>query len=121
MNQEKIKIGIMSTAEIALKVCQAIQNSSNAIPYAVASRSLEKARGWADAHNIAIAYGSYDELRADPNVDAIYIPLPTSLKKEWTIKAANHKKHVLVEKPLPGPDSDADISEMIQACKVNNV
>lgn len=121
MNQEIIKIGIMSTAEIAHKVCEAIQNSSNAIPYAVASRSLEKARGWADAHNIAIAYGSYDELLVDPNVDAIYIPLPTSLKKEWTIKAANHKKHVLVEKPLPGPDSDADISEMIQACKVNNV
>ncbi|KAM3130927.1 hypothetical protein pb186bvf_016950 [Paramecium bursaria] len=119
--ENKVRIGILSTAEIAHKVYQAISVSSNAVAYAVASRSLEKARQWADAHNIAIAYGSYDELLNDPNVDAVYIPLPTSLKREWTIKAAKAKKHVLVEKPLPGVDTPEDIKAMIDACFENNV
>lgn len=52
----------------------------------------------------------------DQNIDAVYIPLPTFLKKEWTIKAANKKKHVIVEKPLPGADSDEDLIEMIKVC-----
>lgn len=121
MNQQCINVGILSTAAIAHKVCLSIQASSNCRAYAVASRSLDKAEKWAKAHNITVSYGSYDELLNDPKVDAVYIPLPTSLKKEWTIKAANHKKHVLVEKPLPGDDSINDLREMLEACQVNNV
>ncbi|CAD8089023.1 unnamed protein product [Paramecium primaurelia] len=117
----KVRIGIMSTAEIAHKVCLAINCSEQAEVYCVASRSLEKARQWADAHNIKIAYGTYDELLDDPNVDGVYIPLPTSLKKEWAIKAANKKKHVLVEKPLPGADSSQCLEEMIKCCEDNGV
>lgn len=86
MNQDlKARIGILSTAEIAHKVCLAIKNSSNAVVAAVASRSLEKAQAWAKERDIPVAYGTYDELLNDANVDAIYIPLPTSLKKTWAI------------------------------------
>ena len=60
------------------------------------------------------AYGSYDELLEDPEVEAVYIPLPNHLHKEWVLKAAAHKKHILCEKPMSGSAKD---TKMIQACK----
>ena len=83
-----MRIGIISTAEIAHKICSAIHATENCVAYAVASRTLDKAKNWAKVHKIPVCYGSYEELLADPNVDAVYLPLPTFLKKQWTIKAA---------------------------------
>ena len=67
---------------------------------AVASRSLERARTYADAQQIPRAYGTYDDLLADPDIDAVYIPLPHSMHVEWAVKSAAARKHVLVEKPI---------------------
>jgi len=64
-------------------------------------------------------YGSYDELLADPGVDAVYVPLPTGVRKEWVIKAAAAGKHVLVEKPVGCTMADA--SEMVAACSAGGV
>ena len=67
---------------------------------AIASRSAERARTYAETQGIARAYGSYEELLADPDLDAVYIPLPHSMHVEWAEKAAQAGKHVLVEKPI---------------------
>ena len=67
---------------------------------AVASRSIARARTYAEVQHIPRAYGSYEELLADPDIDAVYIPLPHSMHVEWAEKAAEAKKHVLVEKPI---------------------
>lgn len=109
MQKRIVKFGILCTAEIATKVCKAIQNSLNGEVYGVASRNLEKANEWAKKHDVPKGFGSYEELLADKNIDAIYIPLPTAFKTEWVVKAANAGKHVLVEKPLPGLKSDEEV------------
>ncbi len=97
----KIRFGVLSTANIGLKkVIPAMQQGENTEVAAIASRELAKARQAADALGIATAYGSYEELLADPNIDAIYNPLPNPLHVPWTIKAAEAGKHVLCEKPL---------------------
>ncbi len=97
----KIRWGVLSTAAIGLKkVLPAMQLGQHSTVTAIASRNLAKAREAADALGIATAYGSYEELLADPNVDAIYNPLPNQLHVPWTIKAAEAGKHVLCEKPL---------------------
>ena len=67
---------------------------------AICSRSLEKAKSAAKELSIPKAYGSYEALLADPEIDAIYNPLPNHLHGEWTIRAASHGKHVLCEKPV---------------------
>lgn len=97
----KLRFGVLSTANIGLKkVIPAMQCSELTAVTAIASRDLAKARQAADALGIATAYGSYEELLADPNIDAIYNPLPNQLHVPWTIKAAEAGKHVLCEKPL---------------------
>src|SRR5690606_4567397 len=82
---------------------------------AVASRSLEKAQSFADELEIPKVYGSYEELLSDPEIEAVYIPLPNHLHKEWTIKAAQAGKHVLCEKPIALDEAEAQ--EMIDACE----
>lgn len=121
MQKQKVRFGILCTAEIATKVCRAIQNSMNSEVVGVASRNLDKANEWAKKHDIPKGYGSYEELIADKSIDVIYIPLPTAFKTEWAVKAANAGKHVLVEKPLPGLKSDEEVLAMINACKANNL
>lgn len=93
--------GVLSTAKIGREqVLPAIADSSNGVLTAVASRDVGKARALADRFGAPHAFGSYDELLASPDVDGVYIPVPTSQHVEWTAKAIEAKKHVLVEKPL---------------------
>ena len=111
--------GILSTAGIATKVARAINLSSNAELIAIASRTEDRANEWGQKHNVPITYGTYDELLADPSLDAVYIPLPPSMHAEWTIRAAEHGKHVLCEKPLSVNSDEATM--MADACRNNGV
>ncbi len=98
---DKLRFGVLSTANIGIKkVIPAMQRSERTAVTAIASRDLRKAREAATALGIAKAYGSYEELLADPEIDAIYNPLPNQLHAPWTAKAAEAGKHVLCEKPL---------------------
>jgi predicted dehydrogenase len=98
---KKIRWGVLSTANIGVKkVIPAMQRGQLTTVAAIASRDLARARTVAAQLNIPAAYGSYEELLADPNIDAIYNPLPNQLHVPWTIKAAEAGKHVLCEKPL---------------------
>ena len=114
-----IRWGILSTANIATKVAGAIHLARNADLVAVASRTEARATAWAQEHNVPTAYGTYDALLTDASLDAIYIPLPPSLHAEWTIKAAEHGKHVLCEKPLAANAEEA--VAMADACHQNGV
>jgi predicted dehydrogenase len=98
---KKLRWGVLSTAAIGLKkVIPAMQLGRYTAVTAIASRDLPRAREAAREAGIDKAYGSYEELLADPDVDAIYNPLPNQLHVPWTIKAAQAGKHVLCEKPL---------------------
>lgn len=93
--------GVLSTAKIGREqVLPAVADSANGVLHAVASRDAGKARALADRFGAPLAFGSYEALLASPEVDGVYIPLPTSQHVEWAIKAADAGKHVLVEKPL---------------------
>jgi predicted dehydrogenase len=97
----KLRWGVLSTANIGLKkVIPAMLRGRLTTVEAIASRNLAKAREAATALGIPTAYGSYEELLADPSIDAIYNPLPNQFHVPWTIKAAEAGKHVLCEKPL---------------------
>jgi predicted dehydrogenase len=97
----KLRWGVLSTAAIGLKkVIPAMQRGQYSSVVAIASRDLAKAQAAAKALDIPTAYGSYEELIADPNIDAIYNPLPNQLHIPWTVKAAEAGKHVLCEKPF---------------------
>lgn len=92
--------GVLSTARMAEQVIPAIRATRHNHVVAVASRDLTRARQFADKMQVPVAYGSYDELLADPTIQAVYIPLPNNDHKPWTIKALQAGKHVLVEKPF---------------------
>ncbi len=97
----KIRWGILSTAKIAWeKVIPAMQGSQECDICAIASRSETSAKNWARQLGIPKAYGSYEALLADPDIEAIYNPLPNDLHVHWTLQAALAGKHVLCEKPL---------------------
>jgi predicted dehydrogenase len=97
----KLRWGVLSTANIGLKkVLPAMLQGQYTSLVAIASRDLAKAQEAAAALGLPTAYGSYEELLADPNIDAVYIPLPNHLHVPWTIKAAEAGKHVLCEKPI---------------------
>ena len=100
-NQRKVKWGVLGAANIALKkVIPAMQQSEWSEVTGIASRDLKKAQEAARSLGIAKAYGSYEELLADPEIEVIYNPLPNHLHVPWSIKAAEAGKHVLCEKPL---------------------
>jgi len=106
---KKLRWGVLSTAAIGLKkVIPAMQQGQYTSVTAIASRDLTKAKAAAETLGIAIAYGSYEQLLADPDIDAIYNPLPNNLHVPWTIKAAEAGKHVLCEKPISLTAAEAE-------------
>ena len=97
---EAVKWGILSTADINRKLIPGAHASPKVELIAVASRDKQRAEDYAREWKIERAYGSYDELLADPDVEAVYIPLPNTMHAEWSIKALDAGKHVLCEKPF---------------------
>jgi xylose dehydrogenase (NAD/NADP) len=117
---ERVGIGFLGTAQISRnKHLPAIRASRNARVVAVASRDLQRAQAFAADCGIERAFGRYEDLLADPDVDVILNALPNSLHHEWTIRAAEAGKHILCEKPLAVSESEA--REMFAAAKANNV
>jgi predicted dehydrogenase len=123
---KKLRFGFLSTANIGRKNWKAIFHSGNSVVTAVASRDANRARQFItelqsespfDAAPAAL--GSYDELLASEDVDAVYIPLPTGLRREWVVRAAEAGKHVLCEKPCAVNTSE--LEQMISACRRNRV
>ena len=105
---EKVRWGIISTANIGLaRVLPGMLQSEICEIAAMSSRDINKARAAADKLGIPKAYGSYEELLADPDIDAVYNPLPNHMHVDWSIKALNAGKHVLCEKPLGLDTKDA--------------
>ena len=116
-----LRIGFLSTAGIGRKNWKAIYHSGNCVISAVASRDIHKSQEFIRACQALhpfeappVALGSYEALVSSPEVDAVYIPLPTGLRKEWVLRAAAAGKHVLCEKPCAV--SSADLEEMVSAC-----
>ena len=120
MPERRLRWGVISTAKIGRKaVNPAIHASSNGELLAVASRNEGRARAFAEETGIPTALGSYEALLEDDRIDAVYNPLPNSLHKEWTIRAAEKGKHVLCEKPLAL--NAAECREMEAAASANGV
>ncbi|MEW5990996.1 MAG: Gfo/Idh/MocA family oxidoreductase [Chloroflexota bacterium] len=120
MTATELRWGILSTADIArTKVIPGIRKAERCRITAIASRDLARAREAAAGAGIPRVHGSYEALLADPEVDAVYIPLPNHLHAEWAIAAARAGKHILCEKPLAM--SAADAERMIAAAEAAGV
>ena len=116
----KVRWGVMGTADIARgQTIPGMQQAEHCELYAIAGRKIEKAESYREQFGFRKAYGSYDELLADPEVEAVYIPLPNDIHCEWSIKALKAKKHVLVEKPMAV--SEAQVKEMFRVAEENGV
>ena len=114
--ERKIKWGVLGTAYIFERdTAEGMRQAENCELYAIAGRSMEKAQHFKEKYGFQVAYGSYDDLINDPNVEAIYNPLPNTMHHEWTIKALRAGKHVLCEKPIACTAAEAE--EMIAAAE----
>ena len=112
----KVRWGVLSTAAIGMdKVIPAMQRAELCDVVAIASRDASRASDVAQALGIARAYGSYEELLADPDIDAVYNPLPNHLHAGWTLRAAEAGKHVLCEKPLAMNAAEAE--RVVEGCR----
>ena len=118
--KKKLRWGVISTSNIGrVAVNPAIQASRNGELIAVASRQKQKAEEFAEAAGIPRYYGDYQSLLGDEAIDAVYIPLPNGLHKEWAVRAAEAGKHILCEKPLAV--TAAECREMEAAAEVNGI
>ncbi len=116
----KVKWGVLGCAAFAKSTAiPAMQRAEFVELTAVASRSLEKAQAFAAEFGFAKAYGSYEELLADPEIEAVYNPLPNGMHPEWTIKAAEAGKHSLTEKPFAANLTEAET--VATALKKHNI
>lgn len=112
----KIRWGVLSTSKFAQnKIIPAVKHCQHAEISAIASRNLDSAQEVATRLGISTAYGSYEELLADANIDAIYNPMPNHLHVDWSIKALQAGKHVLCEKPIGL--SSAEGQRLVDAAK----
>ena len=116
---DSIRWGIIGCGGIAKTFAKALAGSTRGVKHAVASRAQDKADAFAREHGFEEAYGSYRDLLADPDVDAVYIATPHPIHRELTILAANAKKHILCEKPLGV--TAAECEEMVAAAEDNGV
>ena len=117
---KQINWGVIGTAGIAKgQTIPGMAEAENCRLYAIAGRSMEKALAYQKEFGFAKAYGDYEELLNDPEVEAVYIPLPNTLHHEWVVKAANAGKHILCEKPLAPSAREAE--EMQAAAQQNGV
>jgi predicted dehydrogenase len=105
---DPVRWGILSTADINKKLLAGAAESAEVDVVAVGSRDLARAQEFARRRGIPRAYGSYDELLADPDVEAVYIPLPNTMHSEWSIRSVEAGKHVLCEKPMSRHTSDVE-------------
>jgi predicted dehydrogenase len=120
MSGDLLRWGVLSTAKIGIeKVIPATVAAARCEVVAIASRDLGSAEAAASGLGIGRALGSYEDLLADPDVDAVYNPLPNHLHTEWTIAAARAGKHVLCEKPLATNAAEAE--RMIRVCEAEGV
>lgn len=122
----KLRFGFLSTSQIGRKNWKAVYHSGNAVVTAVASRDaarsaeyIAKCQQEARFETPPAALGSYEELIRSKDIDAVYIPLPTGLRKEWVIRAAEAGKHVVCEKPCA--INAADLRQMLDACYKHHV
>ncbi len=117
---DKVKWGVLGTANIAKhQTIPGIKLADNAVLYAIAGRNPEKAESFKNEFGFEKAYASYDELLNDPEVQAVYIPLPNDIHKKWVIEAVRKGKHVLCEKPLAMNAAEAE--EMYDEARKNGV
>ena len=116
----KVKWGILGTANIARwGMIPGMKKADNCELYAIAGRSIEKANKYKEDYGFEKAYGSYDELLDDPEVQAVYIPLPNDIHIKWVKEALKKKKHVLCEKPLAL--NAKEVKEMFDTARENGV
>ncbi len=106
-----LRWGLVSTANINRAMIDPIRTAERSQLIAVASRDLGKARAYAEEWSIPKAFGSYEEMLADPEIDVVYISLPNTLHAEWTVKAADAGKHVVCEKPIVPTLPELDLIE----------
>ena len=119
MTFRKLRWGILGVAGINNRLLPAFKASATANLIGIASRTREKADAAAKADGIPRAFGSYDALLNDPDIDAVYIPLPNHLHDEWARKAADAGKHILCEKPMTCDAHSAE--KLIAHCRAKNV
>jgi predicted dehydrogenase len=125
-HRNPFRYGILGTAGIARTNWVSIHNTGNSVVSVVASRDVKRSRQFikecqvkARFKNPPVALGSYEELIESPDVDAVYIPLPTGIRKEWVLRAAEAGKHVVCEKPC-GLNYE-DVKQMTDVCRRNHV
>jgi xylose dehydrogenase (NAD/NADP) len=104
---QSLRFGILGAANIARAFAVAVADSDRVKVVAVASRDLKKARTFAQEFGIERAHGSYEAMLRDPDIDAVYIPLPNTQHAEWAIRSAEAGKHILCEKPIAVTAADA--------------
>ncbi|MGY4772091.1 aldo/keto reductase [Kribbella sp. CWNU-51] len=119
MTDTTLRWGIIGTGNIASRFASQVPTSAANAVVAVGSRSIDSANAFADKYDITNRHGSYDDLLADPDVDAVYVATPHPMHPEWAIKAAEAGKHVLCEKPLAINKAWAEA--MIEAAVRNDV